>query len=223
MALIGVSQPMRESFTYGDFISHVQAIQQEMNDIAKYIAEQCKNTTSIPKELKSRSLTFIDPYRNPITNQYMDHEAIGTVFKNFKKEYVPKFLQKSIQLGRIKWDVISQLSEQESSQRIHEYPDGAQFVTYVEVIVSVLSHDCQLSDRIALKVPVSETINNIKIAIETMKKREISEFKSYKIDPRAPINETFWNEGQLLSLNDTILSCKLYEGNYMLMAKVSDL
>ncbi|CAF4415218.1 unnamed protein product, partial [Rotaria magnacalcarata] len=101
------------SFVYQDLVVQVQAIQQQMIDIAKFIEDQCKTDKKIPKELKSRSFTIADPYGNPTVNEYFDHETISTIFNKYKKDYVPKYLQKWIKLGEMNQNGISPLNENE--------------------------------------------------------------------------------------------------------------
>ncbi|CAF4276103.1 unnamed protein product, partial [Adineta steineri] len=58
------------SFVYEDLILHIQAVQNQMIEISKFLDDQRK----IDKELKSRSFTFVDPYGNSTVHKYMDHE-----------------------------------------------------------------------------------------------------------------------------------------------------
>ncbi|CAF3304104.1 unnamed protein product, partial [Rotaria sp. Silwood2] len=79
------------SFVYEDLICYIQVIQNQMIEIARYLDTQWKNDMTIRQDLKSRSITFIDPYSTPMTNKYMDHESIRTLFKKYKKDYIPKY------------------------------------------------------------------------------------------------------------------------------------
>ncbi|CAF2045554.1 unnamed protein product, partial [Rotaria magnacalcarata] len=99
VALTGVTPTMPTSFVYKELVLHVQTIQQQMIKLAKFIDDQCKTDEKIREKLKSRSFTFVDPYGNPTTNEYFDHEIISTIFNKYKKDYVPKYLQKWIKLG----------------------------------------------------------------------------------------------------------------------------
>ncbi|CAF1427889.1 unnamed protein product, partial [Rotaria sp. Silwood1] len=120
------------SFVYQDLIFHVQSIQYQMIEIAKYLDDRWKNEQKIQKELKSRSITFVDPYGNSITNKYMDHELISTLFMKYKKNYVPKYLQKWIKIGTMNQNSISTCTDSELKSSVFEYPDGYQFITYGE-------------------------------------------------------------------------------------------
>ncbi|CAF2685152.1 unnamed protein product [Rotaria sp. Silwood2] len=79
------------SFVYEDLICYIQVIQNQMIEIARYLDTQWKNDMTIRQDLKSRSITFIDPYSTPMINKYMDHESIRTLFKKYKKDYIPKY------------------------------------------------------------------------------------------------------------------------------------
>ncbi|CAF1609475.1 unnamed protein product [Rotaria sp. Silwood1] len=123
------------SFVYQDLIFHVQSIQYQMIEIAKYLDDRWKNEQKIQKELKSRSITFVDPYGNSITNKYMDHELISTLFMKYKKNYVPKYLQKWIKIGTMNQNSISTCTDSELKSSVFEYPDGYQFITYGSVVI----------------------------------------------------------------------------------------
>ncbi|CAF4100165.1 unnamed protein product [Rotaria sp. Silwood2] len=115
------------SFGYEDLIIHIQAIQSQMIKITKFLDDQWKNEKNVRQELKSRSITFIDPYGNKITNEYMDHELISTLFKKYTKDYVPKCLQKWIQIEKMNQNGISSLSDDYMKLSISKYPDDYQF------------------------------------------------------------------------------------------------
>ncbi|CAF4230023.1 unnamed protein product, partial [Adineta steineri] len=85
------------SFVYEDLILHIQAVQNQMIEISKFLDDQRK----IDKELKSRSLTFVYPYGNSTVQKYMDHEQLSTIFRKYKKEYIPKYLQQWVKFGKM--------------------------------------------------------------------------------------------------------------------------
>ncbi|CAF3999424.1 unnamed protein product, partial [Rotaria sp. Silwood1] len=68
------------SFFYQDLITHIQAIQHQIIEITKHLDIKWNNK-KIRHKLKSRSITIIHPYGNPITNQNMDHVLISTLFQ----------------------------------------------------------------------------------------------------------------------------------------------
>jgi hypothetical protein len=67
----------------------------------------------IQNKLKSRSFTIIDPFGNPLVNRYMDHQLLSKIFENYTKEYVSKYLQPRIRLGRIYKNKIEPLTMSE--------------------------------------------------------------------------------------------------------------
>ncbi|CAF3950654.1 unnamed protein product, partial [Rotaria sp. Silwood1] len=144
------------SFVYTDLIFHVQTIQHHMFEIVKFLDNQCKIQKNIQKQLKSRSITFIDPYGNSITDEYMDHELISTIFKNYKKNYVPKYLHQSIKIGTMNQDVISSLDEYYLNLSVSEYPDAPQ--------------PC------VLHVLVTDTMEKVKMRIQKLRKLPNIEF-----------------------------------------------
>ena len=84
MAAADAVPQMPTSFVYEELISKVQAIQYQIMENAKLIDERLKNENKMQNELKSRSLTFVDPYGNPTVNKYMDHELISEIFRKYK-------------------------------------------------------------------------------------------------------------------------------------------
>ena len=75
------------TFVYEDLVSHVENIRDSTNDMK----EMLDHRTQIG--LKSRSLIFVDPYGNQTISKHMDHELIIDIFKIYKEDYVPKYLQ----------------------------------------------------------------------------------------------------------------------------------
>ncbi|CAF4388334.1 unnamed protein product, partial [Rotaria sp. Silwood2] len=117
------------SFVYEDLVVHIQAIQYQIIEISKYLNIKWNNKM-IRKKLKSRSITFIDPYGNLITNECMDHELISTSLKKYKKNYIAKYLHKWIKIGTMNNNFILPLNEYELKSPVSQYPDGYQFITY---------------------------------------------------------------------------------------------
>ncbi|CAF1397800.1 unnamed protein product [Rotaria sordida] len=208
------------SFVYQDLIFHVQAIQHKMIEVAKYLDDQWKNKKKILKELKSRSITFVDPYGNPITNKYVDHQLINTLFMKYKKDYVPKYLQKWIKIGTMSQNRISSLIDSESKLSVFEYPDGYQFITYGEVKILLVYREDISPQQLILPVLLTDTIEKIKMQIQNRRKLSNIELKSFILDQDSRTNKQNWNEGRILKLDDTVLSSKLYEDNCIIIAKL---
>lgn len=201
------------SFIYEDLVLRLQAIQQQTIDTVRYIDDQCKDKTNIPKELKSRSLTFNDPYGNQITNRYMDHEVISTVFKNFKQEYVPKYLQKWTQFGRVRQDVISPMSEHELIQCVSDYTDGERFVTYGTIPLAIENKNNVHVRLPPLPVLLADTSTKIKKRIKDVIKLHDIELVIFSS------NERTSNEVLPFQPDDTVFSARLYNNDKIILLR----
>jgi hypothetical protein len=104
---------MPTTFVYEDLISKVQMIQNQMNNIQIVLTNRWKIEKRKRDELKSRSLVFIDPYGNRTVIKHMDHEFIHNVINKYKKDYVPKYLQRWIKVGIMKDNIILPLNDYE--------------------------------------------------------------------------------------------------------------
>ncbi|CAF2555464.1 unnamed protein product [Rotaria sp. Silwood2] len=208
------------SFVYQDLIFHVQSIQYQMIEIAKYLDERWKNEQKIQKELKSRSITFVDPYGNSITNKYMDHELISTLFTKYKKNYVPKYLQKWIQIGTINQNSISTFTDSKLKSSVFEYPDGYQFITFGEVKILIVYREDISPQQVILSVLLTDTIEKIQMQIQKLRKLPNIELKLFILTQDFQVNKQNWNEGKILKANDTVLSSKLHEDNCIIIAKI---
>ncbi|CAF1433075.1 unnamed protein product [Rotaria sp. Silwood1] len=207
------------SFVYQDLVLHVQAIQHQMIEIEKYLNSRLTNEKNIRNELKSRSITFVDPYGNPMTNIYMDHELISTIFKNYKKNYVPKYLQQWMKIGTIHENIISPLNDSEVKSSVSDYEDGYQFITYG--IVNIIVEYCEYAPpyRFVLCIRLTDTIENIKIRIKNFAELSNIELKSCILNEETRMKTQNWNEGKILKSDDTVLSYQLYQDNCVIIAK----
>jgi hypothetical protein len=206
------------SFVFEDLIFHIQAIQQQIIEIAKVIDERQKTKS----ELKSRSFTFIDPYGNSIVNTYMDHEMIDTILEKYKKDYVPKYLQKWIKIGTRNEDGISPLGDGELKSTVSEYADGHQFIAYGEMTFWVGKYEYSSPRMIILRVLVTDNIKKIKKQLKEEKQITNIQLKSILGNQNAQSINSYWNEGKTLKKDDTIMSCQLYQDNCIIMAKYID-
>ncbi|CAF2995035.1 unnamed protein product [Rotaria sp. Silwood2] len=208
------------SFVYQDLIFHVQSIQYRMIEISQYLDDQWKEKQKIQKELKSRSITFVDPYGNSMTNKYMDHEFISTLFTKYKKNYVPKYLQKWIKIGTMNQNNISAFIDSELKSSVFEYSDGHQFITYGEVKILIVNCEGISSQQLILSVLLTDTIEKIQMQIEKRLKLSNIQLKSFISDQDSQVNKQNWNERKILKANDTVMSSKLYEDNCIIIAKI---
>jgi hypothetical protein len=161
--------------------------------------------------VKSRSLTFVDPFGNATTHKYMDHELLSAVFRKHKKKYIPKYLQQWIKLGRMNGSAISALSDCEMKSTVSEYGDNSHFVTYGEVTVWEGEGERFSSRPVAL--PVRLTNNMEKTKVQSKKRPRVTniELKSLILRQNTSPSQGSWSEGQMLQDDDTIVSSQLYQ------------
>jgi ubiquitin C len=205
------------SFVYEDLVAHVQTIQNQMIEAIKSLDNRWTNEKKTQNQLKSRSFTIIDPYGNPIVNKYMDHELISTVFKKYKKNYVPKYLHQWIKFGKINENHITPLNECELKSTVEKYADGDQFVTYGQVTVWLGNYEYVSHQQFALRVRLMDNMEKIKIQL----KKEVTdvELKTCVLNQNTKPNYNDWNQGKALNSEDTIMSGQLYQDNCVIMAK----
>ncbi|CAF1218556.1 unnamed protein product [Rotaria sp. Silwood1] len=208
------------SFVYQDLIFHVQSIQFQMAEVTKYLDDRWKNEKKIRNELKSRSITFVDPYGYSITNKYMDHELIGILFKKYKKDYVPKYLQNWIKIGTINQNIILPLIDLELKLSVSKYPDGYRFITYGNLKILIVYREDASHQQLILPVLLTDTIEKIQMQIQKLQKLSNIELKSFILNKNLQTNKQPWNEGKILKVDDTVLSSKLYEDNCIIIAKI---
>ena len=123
------------SFVYEDLIVHIQATQNQMIERIKYLDDRLNNEKKIKDQLKSHSLTIVDPYGNSITQQYMDHELISVVLKKFKKNYIPKCLHQWIRVGCMIGSEIIPMNESKLKLTVAQYENEYPIITYAQVTV----------------------------------------------------------------------------------------
>jgi hypothetical protein len=217
MASADVIPKMPASFVYENLIRKVQLIQLQIIESTKLLAERQENEKKVQNELKSRSLTFVDPYGHSIVHQCMDHELINIVFKKYKKEYVPKYLQKWIKFGT-KNDILP-LGDCELKLTVSEYEDGFEFITYGEVIVWTQNDDSSIRNKTVISVFLTDNIEKIKVHLNKRQQFSNIELKSIIINQNTKPDNESWNEGNILKTDDTIVSCQLYRENCIIMAQ----
>jgi hypothetical protein len=222
MASADVISRMPTSFVYEDLISQIQTIQNQMTEMETSLDNQSKTNKNIQNELKSRSFTFIDPYGNRTANKYMDHELISKIIKNYKKDYVPKYLQQWIQIGTMNENRISPLDECTLKSTVSMHANGHQFVAYGEVNVWVGTYEDPWPRKFVIRVLLTDNMEKIKMQIKKQQQFINIELKSCTIDQNVRPNSKNWSEATALKSDDTILSCQLYQNNCVIMAKISN-
>jgi hypothetical protein len=219
MAAATVISSISSSFVYEDLVSKVQIIQNQIFNIQHVLNNRWKNEKRKRDELKSRSLVFIDPYGNRAMNKCMDHEFIHIVIQKYKKDYVPKYLQKWIKIGIMKENMILPLNDYQLKSIVSHFVNGYEFMTYGEVTIWMGTYDNALVRKIVKRVMVTD---NVKTIEEQLKKgREFDNIELKSCITNAQPNEENWNEGTILKSEDTVISCQLYEENCIIMAKVT--
>jgi len=220
MATAAVTPTLPSSFIYEDLVSHVQKIQKQLNEIDNILADQWQNK-KMRNELKSRSLTFIDPYGNQMIDQHMDHESIDKLIKQYKKNYVPRYLKDWIKIGTMNGNGISSLTDCDLKSTVSDYKDGHQFIAYGEVTLWIGSYDNRSPRKFVSRVLLMDNMEKIKCRIKEQHHFNNLELKLGKINGNIEPNEKEWNEGTIFKVEDTIMSCRLYENNGIIMAKIS--
>jgi hypothetical protein len=210
---------MTFSFICEDLISQVQTIQNRAVEIENILADRCKN--KIPDELKSRSLTFIDPYGNHMTDKYFDHELINNVIRKYKKNYVPKYLQLWIKFGTMKEKKIAPLTDCELKSTVADFANDYQFITYGQVTVWFKGDNNSSYETFKSNVLLMDNLEKIKTQILEQQHFTNIESKLCMINEDKYPNEKYWNEGTTLNLDDTVMSRQLYKNGCVVMAKIS--
>jgi ubiquitin/uncharacterized membrane protein YgcG len=220
MASAVVRSTMPVSFVYEDLVSQVQTIQNQMIKMESILDNQWKTEKKVQNELKSRSLTFIDPYGNRTVNKYMDHELINTVLKKYKKDYVPRYLRQWIKIGTMNQDRIIPLNQTHAHSTVSEYTDDYKFIAYGEVTVWVGYYGNLSPQRSVLQVHLTDNMEKIKVYLK-QENPTITELKSFIINQHAEPSKKNWEEGTTLKSEDTIMSSQLYQDNRIIMAKTN--
>ena len=222
MAAIAVVSPkIPTSFVYKDLVFQTQNIQNQIELANKILDDQWRQSQKkTPQEFQSRSFTFIDPHGIRTNDKFMDHELINTVFRKYKKEYVPRYLKPWIKFGLVNENSITILNDQQLQSTVSKFENGTVFSTYVEVIAWVGNYQKMLPRKVVLTLPPLTNMQTIK---EELKKThscldiELRFFTSKESITRELLQ---WNNGTALQLEGNIISCKLYENNNFIMAKL---
>ena len=150
----------------------------------------------------------------------MDHELITEVIKEYKKDYVPKYLQSWIEIGTLNKNGISPLSKAELKSTVSQYEDGRQFIAYGYVNIWI-QYDANIQPLRTVKlVQLMDNMDNI-TQIKHYRQFIPFELKSCLINESKESYEKTWNEGKILKLEDTIMSTQLYQDNCVIMVTIN--
>ena len=223
MAAIAVVSPkIPTSFVYENLISHTQQLQNQTELANKILDDQWRQSQKkTSQDFQSRSFTFVDPHGIRTNDKFMDHELISTVFRKFKKEYVPRYLKPWIKFGLVNENSITILNEEQLQSTVSKFENGTVFSTYVLVAVLVGNYQKMQPRRVLLTLPPLTTIKTIKEELKNTHSCVDIEFRSFNtsVESITPIRLA-WNKGTTLKLEDNIISSKLYEYNNFIMAKL---
>jgi len=208
------------SFIYEDLVSHVQTIRNQTIDFKNILDNRCKKETNLFNELKTRSLTFIDPYGNHMKDNHLDHELISKVFTKCMKDYVPKYLQSWIEIGTMNENIISSLNNFELNSAVSNYANDYQFIAYGQITIWIGSYKYSSPHQFAMRVLLTDNMDKIKTRIAQLGQFTHIQLKSCTINENTKPNEKSWNEGIALKSEDTILSCQLYKDNCIIMGNL---
>ena len=218
MAATAVISTKPNSFVYEDLVSHVEKIQKEMTQMEEALHQKCQIEKNVIAELKSRSFVFIDPHGNRTVQKYLDHQSIEKILRKYKKDYVPKYLQKWIKIGSLIRNQISTLDECELKSTVSKYDDGHQFIAYVDTIALIQVGDDKRPEKILLEVLLTDNMEKIKMRIMKRRNYDNIELRIFAFDHKAKPFSKKWAESTPLKTDDTILSSQLYQNNFAILA-----
>ncbi|CAF3851769.1 unnamed protein product [Adineta steineri] len=222
MAATAVISKKPSSFIYENLVSQVQSIQNQIIEMENIISSLLEKEKKIQNELKSRLFIFIDPYGNRTTNNYMDHQSISKIIRDYKRNYVPKYLQQWIRIGTKNHDIISRLNEDELKSTVSEYENGQEFISYGQISVFIGIHEKFWTQSIVINMLLMDNRDKTKMKIKQQRRFPDFELKSCIIDPNIEPNITNWEEGEILKSEETVMSNQLYQNNCIILAKVID-
>ena len=219
MASAATISTVSSSFVYENLVDQVHLIQNEIATIANVLNNRIKREKQKQTELKHRSFTFIDPYDNEMTIEYMDHEYINHVINTYKRDFVPRYLHKWIQFGTRNQNSISAISDCDLRSTVSDYTNSRTFIIYGELTVWLGSYENSAPEKLILKVSLMDNMEKIKAEIGKRRCCMNIELKAHINNENTKPNDIDWNDGKSLQSNDTIMSSQFYENNCVVLAK----
>ena len=207
------------SFVYEELISHVLSLQSQIVQGIKYLNDRSTKEKALKTQLKSHSITIIDPYSNAIVQSYFDHQLLQTILKEFQKNYIPKYLHSWVKFGEISNNKITSLKESQLNQTIAQLNVGQQFITYGEIPIWIDEDENLTFHKLLLPVRLTDNIQTIQSQLGTRVNPTNVELKGCILEDNSIPDEKHWNEGTILKLEDTILSKNLHQMNSIIMMK----
>ena len=206
------------SFVFENLVGHARSIQVQTAEMEKIIEERCRNQRKIPEELKSRSLIFIDPYGNRLSNEYLDHQLIRKVLKKCRKELIPKYLHSWIQIGVRQGEEIEVLQIDQLESVVADYPAGQEFLTFGELNIWIGTAEHPALAKLGLKLSLMDRMEKVREEIQKHRTFQTIELRLCRVDPSIIPTRTTWNEGKTLTSSETILSSRLFQEHCVIMA-----
>ena len=211
---------MAISFHYDDLVSHTRSIQRQMAKIESHLSDRPTGDTNGGASLKSRSLTFIDAYGYAITSEHADQQSIRSVINHFRRDYVPKYLQRWIQIGTNHPERILAFDDVDLNSFVHQYPHRQTFVAYGSIAVWINEGFDSSFAPMKFSVQLLDSIEKIKSSIQKSQFTSADlELRSSSIQEAQKPTDTHWTEATRLQFTDTIMSHQFYERNHQLLLK----
>lgn len=108
-----------------------------MTKMESCLNNQMRMNEKIEHQLKSRSIVFLDHLGCRTVQQCLDHQQIIKVAKKFKRNYIPKYLQKWIKFGIMDGESISSLTDLQLKSTVQNFPNGQEILCYGDIIAWV--------------------------------------------------------------------------------------
>ena len=208
------------SFVYQDLISKIQTVQQQMIEMENHLANQWKTNKTIENELRSRSIVFIDHVGYRTVQKCLDHEQIHQILRNYKKNYIPKYLQKWIKFGVMIRDSISPLTDDELTSTVSNFENGQEIHCYGDITIWMGHYEDYSPRKFAVPIFLTDNTEKIKMKIKEERYFGDIELRSSVINDNDNPTRKNWSEGTPLKSDDTVLSLQLFQNNSIIMAKV---
>ena len=222
MAAVGVISPIPTSFVYEDLISKVQTVHQQMIEMENLLENQWKTNKIIENELKSRSIVFVDHLGHRTVHKCLDHEQLIKVLKNYKKNYIPKYLQKWIKFGIMINNSISSLTDLQLKSTVSNFENGQEVHCFGEVNVSVGTSENYWPRKFHVSICLSDNMEKVIMQIKKQRIFTGIELRSSMINDDNKPTRKSWSEGTAVKSDDTVLSLQLFQNNSIILGKIID-
>jgi hypothetical protein len=213
-------QPLQSSFVYENLIARVKAIQQLATSIDAALHNRLNSEPNKRDGLKFRTFTFVDPYGNKMVHEHMDQELIANVLQKYKKDYVPKYLQRWIKIGIREPTTIVPIAKCDATSNLCRFTNGTEFVSYADLPVWIGRYETAIPTKLLLRVSMMDTIETIKHQVEERGRSGEVELRYHTVNGSGRPSAIDWEQGQMLSVQATVMSLRLYQENCTVMAKL---